>query len=105
LSAAGEFAINRRFGSIEIFRETRALLDGHFLLRRFAQPQYSNAASASTAPHAEQLAARWRRNCWIPGADGRLTAMGGLLLGTVDEPCPHVFVEKDTTGKLELVAP
>jgi orotate phosphoribosyltransferase len=91
---------------LRIFRETHALLDGHFLLRSgLHSRQYFQCALVLQWPrHAEQLCGILAAK--LPGADLVVSpAMGGLFVGhEVGRALGirHVFVEKDASGKLEL---
>jgi orotate phosphoribosyltransferase len=93
---------------LQIFRDTHALLDGHFLLRSgLHSRQYFQCALVLQHPRiAERL-------CGELAAKLRNTApqtivspaMGGLFVGhevarALD--IRHIFVEKNATGKLEL---
>ena len=93
---------------LDIFRETNALLDGHFLLRSgLHSRQYFQCAMVLQYPrHAERLCGVLAGKLKDTGAQTVISpAMGGLFVGhevarALD--LRHVFVEKDGTGKLEL---
>jgi len=90
----------------EVFRQTNALLDGHFLLRSgLHSRQYFQCALVLQWPRlAERLCRALAAE--LPGADLVVSpAMGGLFIGhevarALDRR--HVFVEKDATGRLQL---
>jgi orotate phosphoribosyltransferase len=96
----------RALEALEIFRETGALLDGHFLLRSgLHSRQYFQCALVLQYPrHAERLCAALAAK--LPAADLVVSpAMGGLFVGHEVARalgCRHVFVEKNAAGKLEL---
>jgi orotate phosphoribosyltransferase len=103
----------RRFGGdvtdsdvLQIFRDTHALLDGHFLLRSgLHSRQYFQCALVLQYPrHAERLCGALAAK--LPSADLVISpAMGGLFVGhEVGRALGlrHVFVEKDAAGRLEL---
>jgi orotate phosphoribosyltransferase len=93
---------------LQLFRDTGALLDGHFVLRSgLHSGQYFQCALVLQYPRAAErlcgaLAAK------LKGGDARTIvspAMGGLFVGhevarTLD--MRHVFVEKNAEGRLEL---
>jgi orotate phosphoribosyltransferase len=91
---------------LKIFRETGALLDGHFVLRSgLHSRQYFQCAQLLQFPRiAEQLCRELAAK--LPAADLVVSpAMGGLLVGHEVARalgCRHVFVEKDPAGQLEL---
>jgi orotate phosphoribosyltransferase len=91
---------------LEIFRQTNALLDGHFVLRSgLHSRQYFQCAQVLQHPrHAERLGGALAAE--LPGADLVVSpAMGGLFVGhEVGRALGlrHVFVEKNPAGKLEL---
>jgi len=93
---------------LQIFRDTRALLDGHFLLRSGLHSrqyfqcalvlQYPTIAGRLCGAMAEKLKDTGARTVISP-------AMGGLFVGhevarALD--VRHIFVEKNAAGKLEL---
>jgi len=93
---------------LQIFRETNALLEGHFLLRSgLHSRQYFQCALVLQWPRqAERLCAALAGKL-----DGQQAvtvispAMGGLFIGhEVGRALNirHIFAEKDTAGKLEL---
>jgi orotate phosphoribosyltransferase len=96
----------RALEALEIFRQTHALLDGHFLLRSgLHSRQYCQCALVLQWPrYAEQLGGALAEK--LPSADLVVSpAMGGLFVGhEVGRALGirHVFVEKDAAGKLEL---
>ena len=120
MSAAAESAIKR--GALEtdaeileIFRDTGALLDGHFLLRSgLHSRQYFQCALVLQYPwHAERLCGALAAKLYPAPSGVKDTgaqtvvspAMGGLLVGHEVARAlglRHVFVEKDAAGNLEL---
>src|SRR5436190_15080138 len=92
---------------IEIFRETNALLDGHFLLRSgLHSRQYFQCALVLQYPrHAERLCGALAAKLKDAGMQTVVSpAMGGLFVGhEVGRAIGlrHIFVEKDAAGKLE----
>jgi orotate phosphoribosyltransferase len=93
---------------LKIFRDTRALLDGHFLLRSgLHSRQYFQCAVVLQYPRtAERLCGELAAKLKNAGAQTVISpAMGGLFIGhevarTLD--LRHIFVEKNAAGKLEL---
>jgi orotate phosphoribosyltransferase len=91
---------------LNIFRETQALLGGHFLLRSgLHSRQYFQCALVLQYPrHAEQLCAALAAK--LPAADAVISpAMGGLFVGhEVGRALGlrHIFAEKNAAGQLEL---
>jgi orotate phosphoribosyltransferase len=91
---------------LRIFRETNALLDGHFLLRSgLHSRQYFQCALVLQYPrHAERLCGALAAK--LPKADAVISpAMGGLFVGhEVGRALglKHIFAEKNAAGKLEL---
>ncbi len=91
---------------LQIFRETQALLEGHFLLRSgLHSRQYFQCALVLQYPrYAEQLCAALAAK--LPKADAVISpAMGGLFVGhEVGRALglKHIFAEKNAAGKLEL---
>ena len=93
---------------LRIFRDTHALLDGHFLLRSgLHSRQYCQCALVVQHPRiAEQLCAMLAAKLKYAGAKAVISpAMGGLFIGhevarTLN--VRHIFVEKNAAGKLEL---
>ena len=93
---------------LQIFRDTGALLDGHFLLRSgLHSRQYFQCALVLQHPGiAERLCEALAMK--LKGADAEAVisaAMGGLFIGhevarALD--VRHIFVEKNAAGKLEL---
>jgi orotate phosphoribosyltransferase len=91
---------------LQIFRDTQALLSGHFLLRSgLHSRQYFQCALVLQYPrHAEKLCAALAAK--LPKADTVISpAMGGLFVGhEVGRALglKHIFAEKNTAGALEL---
>jgi len=91
---------------LQIFRETQALLSGHFLLRSgLHSSQYFQCALVLQYPrHAETLCAALAAK--LPKADTVISpAMGGLFVGhEVGRALglKHIFAEKNAAGALEL---
>jgi orotate phosphoribosyltransferase len=91
---------------LKIFRETQALLSGHFLLRSgLHSAQYFQCALVLQYPrHAETLCAALAAK--LPKADAVISpAMGGLFVGhEVGRALgiKHIFAEKNAAGALEL---
>ena len=93
---------------LQIFRDTRALLDGHFVLRSgLHSRQYFQCAMVLQHPRiAEQLCGNLALKLKNGGAQVVISpALGGLFVGyevarALD--LRHVFVEKNSAGKLEL---
>lgn len=91
---------------LQVFRETQALLEGHFLLRSgLHSRQYFQCALVLQYPrHAERLCAALAAK--LPKADAVISpAMGGLFVGhEVGRTLglKHIFAEKNAAGKLEL---
>jgi orotate phosphoribosyltransferase len=91
---------------LKIFRETGALLDGHFLLRSgLHSRQYFQCALVLQYPQrAEKLCRSLAAK--LPAADAVISpAMGGLFIGHEVARAlgvRHIFVEKNAAGKLEL---
>jgi orotate phosphoribosyltransferase len=91
---------------LKIFRETGALLDGHFLLRSgLHSRQYFQCALVLQHPrYAEQLCRALAAK--LPATQAVISpAMGGLFIGHEVARAlevRHVFVEKNAAGKLEL---
>jgi orotate phosphoribosyltransferase len=91
---------------LDIFRETQALLSGHFLLRSgLHSRQYFQCALVLQYPrHAEKLCAALAAK--LPEADTVISpAMGGLFVGhEVGRALglKHIFAEKNAAGALEL---
>src|ERR1017187_243133 len=93
---------------LRIFRDTRALLDGHFVLRSgLHSRQYFQCAMVLQHPRiAEQLCGDLAVKLKNAGAQVVISpALGGLFVGyevarALD--LRHVFVEKNSAGKLEL---
>jgi len=93
---------------LQIFRDTRALLDGHFLLRSgLHSRQYFQCALVLQHPRiAEQLCGTLALKLKNAGAQVVISpALGGLFVGhevarALD--LRHIFVEKNSAGKLEL---
>ena len=93
---------------LQIFRDTGALLNGHFLLRSgLHSRQYFQCALVLQHPGiAERLCEALAMK--LKGADAEAVisaAMGGLFIGhevarALD--VRHIFVEKNAAGKLEL---
>jgi len=93
---------------IEIFRETNALLEGHFLLRSgLHSRQYFQCALVLQWPrHAETLCAALALKLKEFGAATVISpAMGGLFIGHEIGRAlgiRHIFAEKNAAGTLEL---
>jgi orotate phosphoribosyltransferase len=93
---------------LQIFRDTRALLDGHFVLRSgLHSRQYFQCAMVLQHPRiAEQLCGNLALKLKNGGAQVVISpALGGLFVGhevarALD--VRHIFVEKNSAGKLEL---
>jgi orotate phosphoribosyltransferase len=93
---------------LQIFRDTGALLDGHFLLRSgLHSRQYFQCALVLQHPRiAERLCGELAAKLKGLGARAVISpAMGGLFIGhevgrALD--LRHIFVEKNATGRLEL---
>lgn len=91
---------------LQLFRDTNALLEGHFLLRSgLHSRQYFQCALVLQYPqHAERLGAALAAR--LPAADAVISpAMGGLFVGhEVGRALGlrHMFVEKNAAGQLEL---
>jgi orotate phosphoribosyltransferase len=91
---------------LQIFRETQALLEGHFLLRSgLHSRQYFQCALVLQYPrHAERLCAALAAQ--LPAADAVISpAMGGLFVGHEVARAlglKHIFAEKNAAGQLEL---
>lgn len=93
---------------LQTFRDTRALLDGHFLLRSgLHSRQYFQCALVLQHPRiAEKLCAALAGKLKDAGAQAVVSpAMGGLFIGhevARTLGVRHIFVEKNAAGKLEL---
>ncbi len=93
---------------LQIFRDTQALLDGHFLLRSgLHSRQYFQCALVLQYPHhAETLCTALAAKLKHAGAQTVISpAMGGLFIGHEVARAlgvRHIFVEKNAAGKLEL---
>lgn len=93
---------------LQIFRETQALLDGHFLLRSgLHSRQYFQCALVLQWPrHAERLCGALAAKLRAVGAETVLSpALGGLFIGHELARAlgvRHIFAEKNAAGKLEL---
>lgn len=93
---------------LQVFRDTHALLDGHFLLRSgLHSRQYFQCALVLQYPrHAERLCGALAAKLRETGAPMVVSpAMGGLFVGHEVARAlglRHVFVEKDAAGQLEL---
>jgi len=93
---------------LQIFRETKALLDGHFLLRSgLHSRQYFQCALVLQYPRvAERLCSELARKLhWLGARVVVSPAIGGLFVGhevarALD--IRHIFAEKNAAGKLEL---
>jgi orotate phosphoribosyltransferase len=93
---------------LQIFRDTQALLDGHFLLRSgLHSRQYFQCARVLQHPRvAERLCGELAVKFKKAGAQVVISpALGGLFVGhevarALD--VRHIFVEKNADGKLEL---
>ena len=93
---------------LKIFRDTHALLDGHFLLRSgLHSRQYFQCALLLQHPRiAERLCRELADKFQNAGAQTVISpAMGGLFIGHEVARAlnaRHIFVEKNSEGKLEL---
>jgi orotate phosphoribosyltransferase len=93
---------------LKIFRDTHALLDGHFLLRSgLHSRQYFQCALVLQFPRiAEHLCGELADKLKNAGAQTVISpAMGGLFIGHEVARAlnaRHLFVEKNSSGKLEL---
>jgi orotate phosphoribosyltransferase len=93
---------------LQIFRETSALLEGHFLLRSgLHSQQYFQCALVLQYPrHAETLCRALAEKLKATGATTVISpAMGGLFIGHEIGRAlglRHIFAEKNAAGKLEL---
>ena len=93
---------------LQIFRETNALLEGHFLLRSgLHSQQYFQCALVLQYPrHAETLCGALAAKLKETGAQTVISpAMGGLFIGHEIGRAlglRHIFAEKNAAGKLEL---
>jgi orotate phosphoribosyltransferase len=93
---------------LQIFRDTRALLDGHFVLRSgLHSRQYFQCAMVLQHPRiAEQLCGNLALKLKNGGAQVVISpALGGLFVGHEVARAlnvRHIFVEKNSAGKLEL---
>ncbi len=93
---------------LQIFRDTRALLDGHFVLRSgLHSRQYFQCALVLQHPRvAEKLCGDLAGKLKTAGAQVVISpALGGLFVGhevarALD--VRHIFVEKNSAGRLEL---
>jgi orotate phosphoribosyltransferase len=91
---------------LQVFRDTQALLSGHFLLRSgLHSAQYFQCALVLQYPrHAEKVCAALAAK--LPKADTVISpAMGGLFVGhEVGRALgiKHIFAEKNAAGALEL---
>ena len=93
---------------LQVFRETHALLDGHFRLRSgLHSRQYFQCALVLQHPRpAERLCAALAAKLQDVGAELVVSpAMGGLFIGHEVARAlgvRHIFVEKNAAGELEL---
>ena len=93
---------------LEIFRETGALLDGHFLLRSGRHSrQYFQCALVLQHPRiAERLCGELAAKLKTTGARTVVSpALGGLFVGHEVARAlnaRHIFAEKNSAGRLEL---
>lgn len=93
---------------LQLFRDTHALLDGHFLLRSgLHSRQYFQCALVLQHPRiAERLCSALAEKLKTRGAQSVISpAMGGLFIGHEVARAlgvRHIFVEKNAAGKLEL---
>ena len=91
---------------LQIFRETSALLEGHFLLRSgLHSQQYFQCALVLQYPrHAETLCRALAEKLKATGATTVISpAMGGLFIGHEIGRAlglRHIFAEKNAAGKL-----
>jgi len=93
---------------LQIFRETNALLEGHFLLRSgLHSRQFFQCATVLQYPrHAETLCRALADRLTATGAAAVISpALGGLFIGhEVGRALGlrHIFAEKNAAGQLEL---
>lgn len=93
---------------LEIFRETSALLDGHFILRSGLRSRqfFQCAMALQQMPVVEKLGAALAETLQPLGAETVVApAMGGLVIGQEvarQLGLRFIFVEKDSEGKLVL---
>jgi orotate phosphoribosyltransferase len=93
---------------LQIFRETNALLEGHFLLRSgLHSRQYFQCALVLQYPHhAERLCAALAAKLSSGAAQTVISpALGGLFVGHEVARAlrlRHIFVEKNAAGNLQL---
>lgn len=92
---------------LEIFRQTGALLEGHFLLRSgLHSSRYFQCAQVLQWPrHAERLCRALADRCARDAQAVISPAMGGLFVGhevARARGCRHIFAEKNAAGTLEL---
>jgi orotate phosphoribosyltransferase len=93
---------------LQVFRDTRALLDGHFLLRSgLHSRQYFQCALVLQHPRlAERLCGKLAAKLKNTGAQTVISpALGGLFVGHEVARAlnlRHVFAEKDSSGTLDL---
>lgn len=93
---------------LQVFRDTRALLDGHFLLRSgLHSRQYFQCALVLQYPRlAERLCGELAAKLKNAGAQTVVSpAIGGLFVGHEVARAlnvRHVFTEKNSSGTLEL---
>ena len=93
---------------LQTFRETRALLDGHFLLRSglHSRQYFQCALVLQHTRIAERLCAALTGKLADAGAQTVISpALGGILIGQEVGRAlglRHIFVEKNAAGKLEL---
>ncbi len=93
---------------LQIFRDTQALLEGHFVLRSgLHSRQYFQCAMVLQHPRvAERLCGELAAKSKNAGAQLVISpALGGLVVGHEVARAlgvRHIFVEKNSAGKLEL---
>lgn len=93
---------------LQTFRETRALLDGHFLLRSglHSRQYFQCALVLQHTQISERLCAALAGPLADAGAQTVISpALGGILIGQEVGRAlglRHIFVEKNAAGKLEL---
>jgi len=92
---------------LAVFRESGALLEGHFVLRSglHSRQYFQCALALQDMPVVESLGAALARKVWMLGASTVIApAMGGLVIGQEvarQLRCRFVFAEKEE-GKLVL---
>ena len=93
---------------LALFRETHALLDGHFLLRSglHSRQFFQCALLLQHTPIAARVCGALAEKLRGVDAEGVVSpALGGIIVGHEIARAlgkPHIFVEKDDAGKLVL---